>query len=339
VALVAIDPHTGLVKAVAGGRNYGRSQLNRVLANRQPGSIFKPFVYAAAMDTAVEGGRQVLTPSYEVMDEPTTFWWNGQEYRPKNFEGESSNGLVSLRYALTHSLNIPTVAVAEKVGYDAVVQMARRAGLNDRIQPTPAVALGAYDITPFEAVGAYTMFSNSGRYVKPDFLELVRDQTGKELYRHKEQAKQVLDARVAYIVTNILQDVLIRGTAAGARAPPDSTSRPPERPALRTATDGFAGYTSELLCVVWVGFDDSRDLDIEGARIGGAHLDAVHEGCVEVSGIPRYQAVRGARRHCDHRHRPGNRLSRDPRLPRSMRPRSTSPARSPWAPARSMAAG
>ena len=170
VALIAIDPHTGLVKAVTGGRNYGRSQLNRVLANRQPGSIFKPFVYAAAMDTAVEGGREVFTPSYEVMDAPTTFWWNGQEYKPKNFQGESSNKLVSLRYALTHSLNIPTVALAEKVGFDAVVQMARRAGMNDRIQPTPAVALGAYDVTPFEAVGAYTMFSNGGRYVKPDFL-------------------------------------------------------------------------------------------------------------------------------------------------------------------------
>jgi penicillin-binding protein 1B len=265
VALVAIDPHTGLVRALAGGRNYGRSQLNHVLANRQPGSIFKPFVYAAAMDTAVEGGREVFTPSYEVMDAPTTFWWNGQEYRPKNFEGESSNRLVSLRYALTHSLNIPTVALAEKVGYDAVVQMARRAGMNDHIQPTPAVALGAYDVTPFEAVGAYTMFSNGGRVVKPDFLELVRDQTGKELYRHREQGKQVLDPRVAYMMTNLMQDVLIHGTAAGARAV--SGFDVPAAGKTGTSRDGwFAGYTSELLCVIWVGFDDNRDLDIEGAR-------------------------------------------------------------------------
>ena len=266
VALVAIDPHSGLVKAVTGGRNYGRSQLNRILANRQPGSIFKPFVYAAAMDTAVEGGREVFTPSYEVMDAPTTFWWNGQEYKPRNFQGESTNRLVSLRYALTHSLNIPTVALAEKVGFDAVVQMARRAGMNDRIQPTPAVALGAYDVTPFEAVGAYTMFSNGGRYVKPDFLELVRDQTGKELYRHREQAKQVLDARVAYIVTNILEDVLVRGTAAGARAAAGFDVPAAGKTGTSDRDGWFAGYTSELLCVVWVGFDDSRDLDIEGAR-------------------------------------------------------------------------
>jgi len=268
VALVAIDPHTGLVKAVAGGRNYGLSQLNHVLAYRQPGSSFKPFVYAAAMDTAVEGGREVFTPSYEVMDEPTSFWWNGQEYKPKNFEGESTNRMVTLRYALAHSLNIPTVALAEKVGWDNVVAMARRAGLNDHIQPTPAVALGAYDVTPFELAGGYTMFANSGKYEKPDFLELVRDQTGRELYRHQEQGKQVLDPRVAYIVTSMMEDVLLHGTAAGARAAANF-----DVPAAgKTGTssnlrDGwFGGYTSELLCVVWVGFDDNLDLDIEGAR-------------------------------------------------------------------------
>ena len=268
VALVAIDPHTGAVKAVVGGRNYGASQLNHVLANRQPGSAFKPFVYAAAMDTAVEGGREVFTPSYELMDAPTTFWWNGQEYKPRNFEGESTNRMVSLRYALSHSLNIPTVALAEKVGFDAVVQMARRAGLNDRIQPTPAVALGAYDVSPFEMAGGYTMIANGGRYEKPDFLEVVRDQTGKELYRHREEGKNVLDPRVAYIVTNMMEDVLIHGTAAGARA--NAGFEAPAAGKTGTSSglrDGwFAGYTSELLCVVWVGYDENRDLDIEGAR-------------------------------------------------------------------------
>ena len=265
VALVAIDPHTGQVRAIAGGRNYGRSQLNHVLSIRQPGSIFKPFVYAAAMDTAVEGGPHVLTPSSEVMDELTTFWFEGNSYSPKNFEGEISNKPVSLRYALTHSLNIPTVKVAEMVGYDAVVQMAKRAGMNGRIEPTPAVALGAYEITPIEAAGAYTMFSNQGRYVKPDFLSLLRNQDGKELYLHKQEDKQVLDPRVAYIMTNLLQDVLIRGTAAGARAA--AGFNVPAAGKTGTSRDGwFAGYTSELLCVVWVGFDDNRDLDIEGAR-------------------------------------------------------------------------
>jgi len=265
VALVAIDPHTGLVRAVAGGRNYGRSQLNHVLSKRQPGSIFKPFVYAAAMDTAVEGGPHVLTPSSEVMDEPTTFWFEGNSYSPKNFKDEISNKPVSLRYALAHSLNIPTVKVAEMVGYDAVVNMANRAGMNYKIQPTPSVALGAYEITPMEAAGAYTMFSNQGRYVKPDFLSLVRNQDGRQLYQHKQEDKQVLDPRVAYIMTNLLQDVLARGTAAGARAV--AGFNVPAAGKTGTSRDGwFAGYTSELLCVVWVGFDDNRDLDIEGAQ-------------------------------------------------------------------------
>jgi penicillin-binding protein 1B len=263
VALVALDPHTGQVKAIAGGRNYGRSQLNHVLSQRQPGSIFKPFVYAAAMDTGVKGGPRVLTPSSEVMDEPTTFWFEGNSYSPKNFEGEISNKPVTLRYALAHSLNIPTVKVAEEVGYDAVVEMARRGGLTG-LHATPAVALGSYEVTPLEAAGAYTMFSNQGRYEKPDFLELVRDQNGKELYRHKEAGRQVLDPRVAYLMTNLLEDVLTKGTAAGARAA--SGFFVPAAGKTGTSRDGwFAGYTSELLCVVWVGFDDNRDLDIEGA--------------------------------------------------------------------------
>jgi penicillin-binding protein 1B len=265
VALVAIDPHTGLVRAVAGGRNYGVSQLNHALSHRQPGSIFKPFVYAAALDTAVEGGPRVLTASTQVMDEPTTFWFDGNSYSPKNFKDEFTYRNVSLRYALAHSLNVPTVKVAEMVGYDAVVDMANRAGMNYKIQPTPAVALGAYEITPLEAAGAYTMFSNQGKYVKPDFLSLVRDDKGKELYVHKAEEKQVLDPRVAYLMTNLLQEVMRSGTAGGARAA--AGFNVPAAGKTGTSRDGwFAGYTSELLCVVWVGFDDNRDLDLEGAH-------------------------------------------------------------------------
>jgi len=265
VALVAIDPHTGLVRALAGGRNYGMSQLNHAMAHRQPGSIFKPFVYAAALDTAVAGGPRVLTASSQVMDEPTTFWFDGNSYSPKNFKDEFTNRYVSLRYALAHSLNVPTVKVAELVGYDVVVDMANRAGMNYRIQPTPAVALGAYEITPLEAAGAYTMFSNEGKYVKPDFLSLVRDDKGNELYFHRPEERQALDPRVAYLMTNLLEEVLRSGTAAGARAA--AGFNVPAAGKTGTSRDGwFAGYTSELLCVVWVGFDDNRDLDLEGAH-------------------------------------------------------------------------
>ena len=264
VALVAIDPHTAEVKALAGGRNYGMSQLNHVLAKRQPGSIFKPFVYAAAMDTAVEGGSRILTPSTMVLDEPTTFWFDGKSYSPSNFE-HKFYGEVPLRQALAHSLNVATVKVAETVGFDKVVAMANRAGMNYKIQPTPAVALGAYEITPLEAAGAYTMFANGGIYVKPSFLTLVRAQDGKTIFKNKIEQRQALDPRVAYLMTNLMEEVLRSGTAAGVRA--RYGVNVPAAGKTGTSHDGwFAGYTSELLCVVWVGFDDNTELDLEGAH-------------------------------------------------------------------------
>jgi penicillin-binding protein 1B len=264
VALVALDPHTGEVRALVGGRNYGVSQLNHVLAKRQPGSIFKPFVYAAAMDTGVENSARVLTPSTMVLDEPTTFWFDGNPYSPSNFAHEFY-GNVTLRTALAHSLNIATVKVAEMVGYDAVVDMANRAGMNYHIHPTPSVALGSYEITPIEAAGAYTIFSNQGKYVKPGFLRMIRSDKGSVVYRGAEESKQVLDPRVAYLMTSLMEEVLRSGTAAGIRGRYGFTV--PAAGKTGTSHDGwFAGYTSQLLCVVWVGFDDNSELDLEGAH-------------------------------------------------------------------------
>jgi penicillin-binding protein 1B len=264
VGLVAIDPHTGEVKALVGGRNYGVSQLNHILAKRQPGSVFKPFVYAAAIDTGVNGASRVLTASTQVVDEPTTFYFDGKSYSPDNFEGNFM-GTVTLREALAHSLNVATVKVAETVGYPAVVAMARRAGMTDDIQPTPAVALGTYEITPLEAVGAYTLFANHGEWIKPSFIDTVRDDKGKSVYKNKIESKQQLDPRVAYIMTDLLQEVIRTGTAAGVAARYNLNF--PVAGKTGTSHDGwFAGYTSELLCVVWVGFDNDLNLDLEGAH-------------------------------------------------------------------------
>ncbi len=263
VALIAMDPHTAEIKAVIGGRNYGLSQLNHAIRKRQPGSIFKPFVYAAALNTGVErGSQQILTASTTVVDEPTTFYFDQKPYAPSNFEHEFM-GTVTLRDALAHSLNVATVKVAQMVGYDAVVDMANRAGMNYNIHPTPAVALGAYEITPIEAAGAYTIFSNHGAYVKPSFLTMVRSQDGKVVYKNQIHEKQVLDPRVAYLMTNLMEEVLRSGTAAGVRARGFTA---PAAGKTGTSHDGwFAGYTSELLCVVWVGFDDNSILDLQGA--------------------------------------------------------------------------
>ncbi len=267
VALIAIDPHTGAVRALAGGRNYGASQLDHVLAKRQPGSIFKPFVYATAMDTGIEQSGRILTPSTIVNGDPKTFYYeNGtREYTPKNFKHESW-GDITIRTALAHSVNVSAVEVAQMVGYDNVVALAKRAGMNEKIEPTPAVALGSYDITPLEAAGAYTVFANSGQYVKPNFISLVRSQNGEALYKHAVEKKQVLDPRVAYLMTNMMEEVLRTGTAAGVRAKYKFDAPAAGKTGTSDRDGWFAGYTSELLCIVWVGFDDSRDLDIEGAH-------------------------------------------------------------------------
>ncbi len=264
-ALIALDPHTGEIKALAGGRNYGVSQLNHILAKRQPGSIFKPFVYTAALNTAIEGGARILTAGTTVLDEPTTFWYDNKPYEPSNFKHEFY-GTVSLRQALAHSLNVATV----KVGGDGrastpLSTLAKKAGLNYDIHPTPAVALGSYDVTPMEMAGAYTIFANHGVYVKPSFVSMVRAQNGKDIYNNKKEERTVLDPRVAYLITSLMEEVMRSGTAAGVRARGFGVPA-----AGKTGTsdhDGwFAGYTSGLLCIVWVGFDDNRELNLEGAH-------------------------------------------------------------------------
>jgi len=262
VAFLALDPHTGEIRALIGGRNYGESQLNHALAKRQPGSVFKPFVYAAAFDNAVKNITPIVTPMTTVVDEPTTFDYDGQEYTPNNY-GEEFRGPVTLRDALTFSLNVATVKVAELVGYGRVVQVARQMGVGDNIQPTPALALGAYEMTPLEVAAAYTAFANGGTRVEPMFIDRVIGANGAELEHNTVRSSNVLDPRVAYQVTSVLEDVIDRGTGASVRA---RGFTGPAAGKTGTSRDGwFAGYTSNLLCVVWVGFDDNRDLDLSGA--------------------------------------------------------------------------
>jgi penicillin-binding protein 1B len=263
VALIALDPHTGEIKALVGGRDYGSSQLNHTAAQRQPGSAFKPFVYAAALNTAIDGASTIFTPATTILDEPTTFHFDNLQYQPGNFK-QDFMGTVTLRQALAHSLNVATVKLAQMVGYQAVVDMARRAGLNDNIKPTPSVALGAYEATPLEIAAAYTMFADGGNYVKPAMLAAVRSPDGQVLYRHSPETRPALDPRVAYLMVNLLEEVLRSGTGAGARA---RGFKVPAAGKTGTSHDGwFAGFTSQLLCVVWVGFDDGRQLNLEGAK-------------------------------------------------------------------------
>ena len=264
VALVCLDSETGEVKALVGGRNYGVSQLDHAIAKRQPGSSFKPFVYAAAFASALNPtGGLVITPATVVDDEPTTFWYDDKPYEPADFKNEYS-GNVPAWYALAHSLNVPAVKFAEMVGYEKVAETARAVGLNVDIKPTPSIALGAYEVMPLEIAGAYTVFPNHGELLSTSFIDSIRDQHGKSIYQWQPQRRRALDPRVAYLVENTMEEVLRSGTGAAVRA---SGWALPAAGKTGTSRDGwFAGFTSKLICVVWVGFDDNRDFRLEGAH-------------------------------------------------------------------------
>ena len=190
------------------------SQLNRIFAKRPPGSVFKPFVYAAAMNTGVEGGKKVLTPSSTVDDAPTTFIFEHQIYRPANFRHEAF-GTLTFRQALAKSDNVAAVKVAQMVGFAEVVSMARRAGLNDGIKATPAVALGSYAVTPFEMASAYTVFANGGIWVKPRVVLRVENADGETIHSGQSETREAIDPRVSYLMVSMLEEVLRSGTAAG----------------------------------------------------------------------------------------------------------------------------
>ena len=262
IAMVVMDPHTGEIRALVGGRNYGESQLNHAVAHRQPGSAFKPFVYAAAFNNAVQGYEPVVTPLTMVVDAPTTFEFDGKQYTPNNF-GEQFYGSVTARDALIHSLNVATVKVAELIGYDRVVAMARQLGLGTNIQATPAVALGAYEMTPIDVAAGYTIFATDGTRAEPMILRRVVDDDGKTVEEDTPQTRPALDPRVAYLVTTLMEDVINQGTGATVRAMGFAA---PAAGKTGTSRDGwFAGFTSNLICVVWVGFDDNRDLGLSGS--------------------------------------------------------------------------
>jgi penicillin-binding protein 1B len=263
VALIVLDPHTGEVLALVGGRNYGFSQLNHATAKRPTGSIFKPFVYAAAMNTALDGSTQVLTPASIVADQPSTFTYGDQIYEPRNYK-EEYHGDVTARYALAMSLNNATVKLAEEVGYDKVADLARSAGITS-VKATPAMALGAYDATPLDMAAAYTVFSNNGVRVTPSMVKSVRTAAGDPVMNFAPETRQVLDPRVAYVMTDMMEGVINNGLGFSA-----VRARGFQQPAAGktgSSHDGwFAGYTSNLLCIVWVGFDDYSDIHMSGAQ-------------------------------------------------------------------------
>ncbi len=266
-ALVAIDPQTGEILALVGGRSYNQSQFNRATtARRQPGSTFKPFVYLAAFELAADESRADLTPATMVWDEPTTWSVNQEEWSPRNYEDEY-DGYVTLRRALALSRNIAAIKVAEQTGFDRVASLWKKARIGKTVlQGYPSIALGVFELTPLEVASAYTLFVNGGS-VRP-LRALARVASGEESFVPKEvEGPSVARPETTFLVTNMMRSVINEGTGASVRANGfalDAAGKSGTTNDLRDAW--FVGFTPELLSVVWVGFDDNTPLGLSGTQ-------------------------------------------------------------------------
>jgi len=261
IAIVALDPETGAVRAVAGGKSFEESQLNHAFAKRAPGSLFKAFVYAAAMQASMLNGDARYSPDALVDDSPVEMPWNGELYTPGNFH-DTYRGVITLQEALNVSANAAAVRLAGEVGYKMVARLARTAGLKST-EATPAAALGSYDATPMDVAAAYAVFANGGFAVEPHTVAQVTSGTGMVVHKAPAGKTHLLDPRAAYITARMLQGVVTSGTAARARSL--GVLQPAGGKTGTTRDSWFAGFTSNLVCVVWVGFDDYRDAGLTGA--------------------------------------------------------------------------
>jgi penicillin-binding protein 1B len=264
-ALVAMNAKTGEIVAMVGGRDYSKSQLNRAAnAYRQPGSVFKPFVYATALNTAYDPVPRVITAATTYVDEPKTFTFDNQEYSPGNFGESYSHAPVTLRDGLVHSLNVVTVDVAMEVTIGRVMNLAAKAGLPKPPRAYPAMALGTSEATPLQVASAYTSFATLGTRTSPIAINRITTGSGVTIAAPTPQKSDVLRPDVAYVMTSFMKDVVNRGTAAPVRARGFKGNVAGK---TGTSRDGwFAGYTPNLVCVVWVGFDDGSQLGLTGAN-------------------------------------------------------------------------
>jgi penicillin-binding protein 1B len=257
-AMVVLNPRTGEVLAMVGGRDYAQSQLNRVTdAKRQPGSVFKPFVYAAALETNI-------SPAEMFHDGPQDFVYDGnRHYRPANYGGGYSGRDVMMRDGLVRSLNIVTVEVAMHTGLKRVARLAGEFGL-PRPPAFPAAALGTTEATLLSVAAAYSAFANNGMRAEPSVIARITGSDGEEIVRNQPRTQAVVDPQTAYMITDMLRAVIDQGTAKRARGATGSTAI-----AGKTGTSHdswFVGYTPNLVCAVWVGFDDNTQLGMTGAE-------------------------------------------------------------------------
>ena len=266
-AALVLDPASGAVSAMVGGRDYRLSQFNRAgQAHRQAGSLFKPFVYLAAFEASREGAATKLTPASLLVDEPVTFDSESGAWSPKNYDRQY-RGNVTVRSALEQSLNVPAVRVAKSVGPRSIIEVARQLGLTSTMTEDLSIALGSPVVSLLEITSAYGALANGGIWVRPTTVRATTGREGTILWSHTPDRRQAVSPQAAYLTTSLMEGVIQRGTGtkakvlglAGAVAGKTGT------------TDGyrdawFVGYTPELVIGVWIGFDDESPIRLTGSQ-------------------------------------------------------------------------
>jgi penicillin-binding protein 1B len=267
-ALVALRPSDGAILAMVGGRDYAHSQFNRISqAHRQPGSLFKPFVYLAGFARAQDDGAATFTPATVLDDEPLEMEVGDTLWAPHNFD-EEFRGKVSARTALAQSLNVPTIRAAQQIGLSLVVRTAQRAGISSPLEAVPSIALGTFEVTPLEIAAAFTTFANEGERTDPRAIEAIVDQRGRRQQVPAAARSHAATAQATYLTLDMMRDVLRYGTGAGLadwHLEGDLAGKTGTTDEGRDAW--FLGMSPDLLALVWVGFDNNRPL-----RLGGSTL-------------------------------------------------------------------
>jgi 1A family penicillin-binding protein len=275
-ALVAIDPRTGYVKAMVGGRSYDDNQFNRaVTGRRQPGSSFKPVMYLAAL-------QKGLTPATRYQDVPTVFTYDEgrKTYAPNNFGEKYSGEWFDMRRAIAESNNIYAVHTILDIGPQAVVDMAKRMGFTSPLNPVPALALGASPVTPFEMASAFGIIANQGVRVEPTAILRIEDAAGKVLYQARPAAEKIVEPAYAYVLTNLMESVFDEG-GTGSRVSA-IMKRPVAGKTGTTDTDAWmVGFTPELATAVWVGYDKGKTINPVESHMAAPIFAEFTEGVLE----------------------------------------------------------
>ncbi|MEA2650215.1 MAG: penicillin-binding protein, partial [Candidatus Binataceae bacterium] len=264
--LVAIEPQTGKIRAMSGGRDYRESQFNRVTqSKRQPGSAFKPVTYLAALDETLGGGPNRFLPTTYIEDTPFTWQVGETNWTPKNFKNRYF-GRVTLEFALEESLNSATSRLANAIGLDRVRAMAAKLGFGD-LPPYPSIVLGGIEVAPMQIAKAYAILANEGLNVPPYAVTAVVDSNNKVVEGHELKAEQVLSPELAYSMDFMLEQVINHGTGKAARQMGFTRPAAGKTGTTNDSMDAwFAGFTPNLLAVVWTGFDQKEALGLTGAE-------------------------------------------------------------------------